>query len=42
MASLKGLGLDSKVVMKRFGKGKKRLQGNIVDLFPGTPTDPDK
>ena len=28
--------------MKEIGIGKKRLQHNIVDLFSGIPTDPDR
>ena len=28
--------------MKGLGIGNKRLQHNIVDLFPGSPTDPDR
>ena len=28
--------------MKGFGIGNQRLQHNIVDLFPGIPTDPDR
>ena len=27
--------------MKKLGIGNKRLQNNIVDLFPGIPTNPD-
>ena len=30
--------LHSKVAMKGLGIGNKRLQQNIVDLFPGSPT----
>ena len=28
--------------MKELGGGKKRLQGNIIDLFPEIPTFPDR
>ena len=28
--------------MKRIGIGIQRLQHNIVDLFPGIPSDPDR
>ena len=42
VASWKSLVLHSKVAMKRLGRGKKHLQHNIVDLFPGTPTDPGR
>ena len=31
--------LHSKIAMEGLARGKKRLQHNIVDLFPGTPTD---
>ena len=34
--------LHSNVAMKGLGIGNKRLQHNIVDLFPGSPTDPDR
>ena len=34
--------LGAKVAMKGLGRGKKRLQHNIVDLFPDIPTVPDR
>ena len=34
--------MGAKVVMKRLGRGKKRPQHNIVDLFPDIPTVPDR
>ena len=34
--------LHSKVAMKGLGRGMKRLQHNIVDLFPGTPSNLDR
>ena len=34
--------LGAKVTMKGLGRGKKRLQYNIVDLFPDIPMVPDK
>ena len=34
--------LHSKVAMKGLGMAKKRLQHNIVDLFSGSPADPDR
>ena len=40
-ANKKGLVLHSKVAMKGFGIGKKFLQHNIDDLFPGIPANPD-
>ena len=40
--SWKYLVFYSKVAMKGLGIRTKRLQYNIVDLFPGIPTDPDR
>ena len=34
--------LCAKVAMKGHGRGKKRLQHNIVDLFPDIPTVPNR
>ena len=34
--------LCAKVAMKGLGRGKKRLQHNIVDLFPDIPTVPNR
>ena len=34
--------LGAKVAMKGLGRGKKRLQYSIVDLFPDIPTVPDR
>ena len=34
--------LHSKVPMRGLGIGNKRLQHKTVDLFPGSPTDPDR
>ena len=34
--------LGAKVAMKGLGREKKRLQHNIVDLFPDIPTVPDR
>ena len=34
--------LGAKVAMKRLGRGKKRLQRNIVDLSPDIPTLPNR
>ena len=43
VASQKGLVVHSKVASSEvLGLEKKRLQHNIVDVFPGIPTDPDK
>ena len=42
MASKKGYVLNSKVALKGLDRGNKRLKQNIVDLFPGSPTDPDR
>ena len=37
-ASQKGSVLHTKVAIEGLGRGKKRLQHNIVDLCPGIPT----
>ena len=42
VASCKDLVFHSKVAMNRPGREKKLLQHNIVDLFPGIPTVPDR
>ena len=43
VASQKGLVVHSKVASCQvLGLEKKGLQHNIVDLFPGIPTDPDR
>ena len=42
VATSKGSVLHAKVAMKGLGRGKKRLQHNIVDLFPDIPTVPDR
>ena len=34
--------LHTKVVMKVLGRGKKRLQHNIIGLSPGIPTQTNK
>ena len=38
----KALVFHSKVAMKGLGGGKKYLQHNTFDLFPGTPNDSDR
>ena len=34
--------VGAKITMKKLGRGKKRLQHNIVDLFPDIPTIADR
>ena len=34
--------IHTEVSMKELGRGNKRLQHNIVDLYPGLPTQTDE